>query len=619
MMAACALVVATPSAQSFTLFGKTFFEKEAPEIIGEPQPYEVVFDYSGDPDLEDVAKSASSLWGNRDEPANGSSGLIVMARGDYKSILGAFYNRGYYGPVIRITIEGREVSDLPPDTTLPDPADVVVHVESGPVFTFSRAEIVDQAPPAESRRDEVDDPAEKGFAEGEIAKAGVIRQAGALGVAAWRQQGYAKAEVAERTLTADHATETFDAVIDIDSGRFAVYGDTFVEGTEAIDPEWLAFMVGLPRGEEFDPDDIDRATERLGRLDVFKAYSIKEGDAIGADGYLPMYAVVQEKPKRRIGFGATYSTTDGFGASAYWVHRNLWGRAERLRLDASVAGINGTDYQDFDYLLGAQFTKPGIWTPDTDFNASLKAQRQVNDSYAINEVAALAEISQIVNEDFKISFGSTVSIAETDDEVYGTRQFATLGAYVKGVYDTRDDPADATEGFYVDASIAPYREFLYGNTFVRGLVDARTYFGVADDRVVLAARTKLGTVLDPPLAETPPDLLFFAGGGGSVRGYDYQSIGVETGSGTVGGRSLAEASGEIRIRATDTIGIVAFADIASVTAEPYPTFQDYQMGVGLGLRYRTPIGPIRLDFAVPVNKRDGDPNFALYAGIGQAF
>ncbi|RLQ88430.1 autotransporter assembly complex protein TamA [Notoacmeibacter ruber] len=622
LLAVVAMIAATQSvipAHAFTLFGKTFFEKEQPEIIGEPQPYEVTFDYSGDPDLEDTAKNVSSLWGGRDEPANGSSGLIVTARGDYKSILGAFYNRGYYGPVIRITIDGREVSDMPPDVDLGDPAQVVVHVESGPAFTFSSAEIVDQAPPAESRRDEVEDPVDEGFAEGEIARAGVIKQAGGLAVEAWRQQGYAKAEVGDRLLTADHATETFEAVIDIDPGRFAVYGDTMVEGTEAIDPEWLAFMVGLPRGQEFDPDDIDRATERLGRLDVFKAYSIREGEAIDAGGYLPVTAIVQEKPKRRIGFGATYSTTDGFGASSYWVHRNLWGRAERLRLDASVSGIDGTDYEDFNYLLGAEFTKPGIWTPDTDFNASLKAQRQVNDSYSINDVTGTAGISQIVTEDLKIAFGLTASLSQTEDDVFGQREFATIGTYLNAVFDNRDDPADATEGFYVDARIAPYQEFLYGNTFVRGLLDARSYFGLVDDRLVLAGRVKMGTILDPPIEETSPDLLFFAGGGGSVRGYDYQSIGVETGSGTIGGRSLAEASAEARVRVTDAIGVVGFVDIASVTEEPYPKFQDYQMGAGVGLRYRTPIGPIRLDAAVPINPRDGDPNFAIYAGIGQAF
>ncbi|OXT00687.1 hypothetical protein B7H23_11380 [Notoacmeibacter marinus] len=612
-------VAVSPPAEAITLFGKTFFEKEPPEIIGEPWPYEVTFDYSGDPELEDVARNVSSLWKGRDEPANGVSGLIVTARGDYKSILGAFYNRGYYGPVIRITIDGREVSDLPPDASLSNPAQVLVSVESGPVFNFSRAEIRNQAPPPQSRRDEVDDPADEGFASGEVAKAGVIKQAGALAVEAWRQQGYAKAEVVDRVLTADHATQTFDATIDVDPGRFAVYGETSVRGVRDIDPEWLAFMVGLPRGQEFDPDDLDRATERLGRLDVFKSYSIREGDEIGPGGLLPITAIVKEKPKRRIGFGTTYSTTNGFGASAYWVHRNLWGRAERLRLDASVEGIDGTEYRDFDYLLGAEFTKPGILTPDTNFNAALKAQRQVNDSYAINEVEASAGITQIVTEDLELSFGFTGSLAQTEDDVFGEREFATIGAYIRAVFDTRDDPADATEGFYVDGRIAPYQEFLYGNTFVRGVLDARTYFGLADDRVVLAGRVKLGTVLDPPIEETSPDLLFFAGGGGSVRGYDYQSIGVETASGTIGGRSLAEASGEVRLRVTDAIGLVAFADIASVTAESYPKFQDYQIGAGAGLRYRTPIGPIRLDFAVPINKREGDPNFAIYAGIGQAF
>jgi translocation and assembly module TamA len=157
---------------------------------------------------------------------------------------------------------------------------------------------------------------------------------------------------------------------------------------------------------------------------------------------------------------------------------------------------------------------------------------------------------------------------------------------------------------------------------VRGTAEARAYYGFGEDsRFVLAGRLKLGMLAGASVAELPPDLLFFAGGGGSVRGYAYRNIGVETPSGNiVGGRSLAEASIEARMRVTDSIGMVAFADAGYVGADSFPTFDDrLRVGVGAGLRYITGLGPIRLDVAVPLDRRPGDPSVAFYVGLGQAF
>lgn len=627
-------------AAAFELFGHKFFEKapkpeDAP--VGEPQPYDVTFTVSAgdDDDIEDKLKGASNLWGDREEPASGASGLLAKARGDYRRLLGTLYAQGRYGPTISIRIDGREAADLAPDAQLANPAHVAVSVDPGPVFAFGVAEVVNQAPASTDRHDRLDLPADKGFVPGAVAKSGVILQAENLSKEAWRQRGYAKAAVAERRVEASHDTNKLDATLVMEPGRRAVYGATTVQGTARMDPDFVAYMADLPRGKEFDPDDIKRANDRLGRLEVFRSQRIEEAETIAENGELPMAVIVQERPLHRFGVGASYSTLDGAGVEGYWLHRNLFGHAEHLRFDAKIAGIgaevvNRSDNEPeksrfdptaFTYRVGATFTKPGVYTPDTNLVMSLFGDREVLDAYTRTAVTAQVGFTHIFSEELSGSLFLSGGPSRFNDDL-GERDFVTAGLPGTLTYDTRDNKVDATEGFFVEAMVEPFFEFNYGNAIMRGTVEGRAYYGFGESkRLVAAGRLKIGSLAGAPIAETPPDKLFFAGGGGSVRGYEYRSIGVETADGGVaGGRSLIEGSAELRARVTDSIGLVGFVDAGYVGAGSFPDFaEELKVGAGIGLRYLTGLGPIRGDVAIPLNPGRDDPDFAFYIGIGQAF
>ncbi len=619
--------VATP-ASAFELFGiKLWGSKkadDAEDIIGEPQNYSVDFAVSGDnEDIETKLKGTSGLWKDREKPASGVSGLLAKARGDYRRLLAALYSEGRYGGTISIKVGGREAADLPPDATLPDPVAVSVSVDPGPIFMFGETAIVNRAPPPVSRKDEVKQPEDEGFAPGQIAKSGVILQSERLAVEAWRQQGHAKAKIADRRVEAAHDNNTVDATLTVDPGRKAYYAPVEVQGTDRIDPKFLAWMTGLKPGQEYDPDDLDRASKRLGRLDVFRAMRFQEGDEIGNDGLLPISLIVQERLPRRFGVGGSYSTVDGAGIEAYWLHRNLFGKAERLRLEAKVAGIGASlDPGDFTYRLGATFTKPGVYTPDTDFVASLIGDREVLEPYTRTSVNAEAGFTHIFTDELSGRIALTGGVSRFDDDVFGRRDFANLGLVGGLIYDSRDNKTDATEGYYFETTLEPFYEFNYGNAAARFTAEGRTYYGFGEDnRIVAAGRIKIGSLVGSPISETAPDKLFFAGGGGSVRGYAYRNIGVVLPDGNIiGGRSLIEGSAELRARVTSSIGVVGFVDAGYVGADSFPKFQeDLRVGTGVGLRYLTGLGPIRLDAAVPLNRHDGDPSVAFYVGIGQAF
>lgn len=632
------LAASAPGAEAFSLFGMTFFEhgkKSADqETIGKPQHYSVTFTVmprlaaagvpaSSPKELEKKLKTASSLWLDRDKPASGAAGLIAKARGDYKSLLAALYAEGRYGAVIHILIGGREAADLLPDAELPNPAKVKLTIDPGPPFLFSRTEIVNIAPPAIAARDRVESPAKVGFLPGRLARSTTILKAERLATDAWRQEGYPKAKVTSRRIVARHADDAVDATINIDPGRRAVYGPTAVTGAKRMDPAFIAYMAGLTPGRRYDPDDVERANKRLNRLGVFASSRVEEAAAITPDGLLPMTVAVQERPLHRYGVGASYSTLDGIGLDAYWLHRNLFGHAESLRLDAKVANFeNTTNPGDLTYHVGATFVKPGVYTPDTNFTASFYGDREVLDPYTRTSITALAGFDRAFDDQLSGRLYLQGGPSHFDDDVFGGRDFADLGLAGELVYDTRDSKVDATSGYYLDGVVQPYYEFDYGNPTLRMTAEARAYHALDENgRVVLAGRIKVGSLIGPSIAEAAPDKLFFAGGGDSVRGYAYRNIGVATPSGALtGGRSLVLASAEVRTRVTSTIGLVGFVDAGYVGADPVPTFsQDIRVGAGLGLRYLTGLGPIRLDVAVPLDRRSGDPSLGFYIGIGQAF
>lgn len=639
LLASCASLYPVSSALAFSLFGLHLWgEKKTTDdsdmVIAEPKRYEVAVSSAkrtnrdgSEADLEDVVKGASGLVADEKKPASGSAGLLAKARGDYRRILAALYGEGRYGGKISIKVNGQEANDIAPDAELPDQSKIEIDVDPGAQFIFSRTTISQLAPPPQDRRDKVPLPEESGFAPGDVARSATILKAERLAIEAWRQQGYAKATATGQDVVADHADDTIAADISIDPGQKAHYGPVTVTGTARMDPQFVAWMTGLKEGQEYDPDDIDKARKRLSRMEVFRAMSFQEAEKINPDGSLPMELNVQERPPRRFGAGVSYSTLDGFGLETYWMHRNLFGKGERLRLDAKMSGIGGSQDNSFNpanftYLLGATFTKPGVFTPDTDFVGGLNAKREVLDTYTETSVTAKGGFTHTFSDELSGSIFAKVFQGQFEDDYFGRRDFTTAGLDGNVIYDRRNNKTDASSGYYLEGNLAPFYEFHYGNFATRFTAEGRTYFGFGDkDRFVLAGRAKIGSIVGASIADVPPDQLFFAGGGGSVRGYAYRNIGVRTNSGeTIGGRSLVEASAEARMRVTDSIGVVGFVDGGYVGEESYPDFaNNMKLGAGAGLRYLTGLGPIRLDVAVPLNKQSGDPTYGIYVGIGQAF
>jgi translocation and assembly module TamA len=403
------------------------------------------------------------------------------------------------------------------------------------------------------------------------------------------------------------------------------FGPVTAQGSSRVDADFITYMADLPQGEPYDPDRVTEGQDRISGLGVFNSVRFQEGDVVGPDGTMPITILVEDRKPRTIGIGGTYSTLDGLGLNAYWLHRNLFGRAEQLRFDASVEGlleVGGLD--TYDYNLGVSFNKPGVISPETNFISSLIARQLDFDTYRETSITAKAGLSRQFNEYLSGDIYGVISKGRYEDD-FGTRNFLTFGAEGSGEYDRRDNNLNPTRGYYLAATALPFYEAEYSYVAFRGTAEGRSYLGFGEERdLVLAGRAKVGTYFGASVEESPPNLLFFAGGGGSVRGYPYQSIGVSfTENGetfTTGGRSLLELSGEVRYRFTDSWGGAAFVDAGLVDSNPaFDGDNDVKVGTGLGVRYFTGFGPLRVDVAVPLEPGPDDDKWALYIGIGQAF
>ncbi len=605
-------------AAAFSIFGYTFFESGNPQAqVLDPVRYAVTLDVAGaDDKLKTVLENASQLLADQADPVSGDLGVAIKARDDRDRLLATLYENARYGAVITVTVNGVDLANLPPNPAFDRSRAVPVHVavEAGPLFTLGKVTFSGDA--------ERYAPEAFGLAPGGNAGSLAIIKAGERLVNALKKEGRPLARLDSRDVLADHSLNTVDVTISAIGGPVAPIGTTTVSGTETVDAGFVRSYSLLNNGRPYTPEALTKASERLRKLGVFSSVTIREAQALDADGRIPVDIRLSEGKHRYFGVGAQYSTLDGFGLQGYWGHRNLFGRAESLRVEGALSRLGETtDVRQLDYSAGILFSKPGFILPTMTLNASLKAKVESPQSYQAKTVTAAAGVTWELNDLDKVTGGGEVSYARTDD-AFGSQTYLTFSLPVEFERDARDDKLNPSSGYRALVNAKPSYEALGGTLFSSFEGSASGYYGFGENNgVVLAARLSAGTLAGGgSLDNIPANRRFYAGGGGSVRGYAYQEISPRNADGqATGGRSYALASVEARINVTETVGVVPFLDVADVSDEAVPDFKDIRAGAGVGLRYATPFGPLRLDVAVPLQPYEGSSRFGIYAGIGQAF
>ena len=437
---------------------------------------------------------------------------------------------------------------------------------------------------------------------------------------AFGNSGHPFAKIDNRRVEIDRGTQTMDVTYTLDPGPVMRFGSVAIAGLERLNPAYVEGRVRWQGGEIYDASKVAETRRALIETGLFSTVQITPTADPEHPGEARMTIDATERVHRTIGAGLAYNTSQGFGARAFWENRNLFGNAENLRLSAEVG-------QQLD-VFRANFRRPDFLAVDQDFLATAEVANDIPVAYNSRREIATAGIERRVD---RWLTGGLALLAEKANvtqlanvtPMTGTQHYelAGLPAYLK--LDETDNLLNPATGYRAQLNATPAHTFSGSHlTFSTNLLSGSTYWALgSEQRTILAGKLALGSLDGAPLSQLPSDQRIYAGGGGSVRPYGYLMAGpLAPNNVPIGGRSSLVLNLEARIKITETIGIVPFVDAGSYYESPLPQPGRTPLyGVGLGARYYTAFGPLRLDLATPLHKRSGDSPIQVYISLGQAF
>ena len=552
--------------------------------------------------LHDLISSVSRLKTFENKPPPTIAGVRRRARDDVDKIGEVLRSEGYYEGHVRFAID-RDQS----------PVKVTFTIETGPEYTLSQYDI----------RYVTDDGTQRLAPEGaETPKIPLGMRARAPLIVGYEgrivdsltRHGYPYAKAVDRKVVVDQRTRTVAVTVDVNPGPLGRFGDVTVTGLKKLKTKFVTRRIPWKQGDVYDADLLDEFRTKLATLGLFQSVTVERASEPTADGQVPIHARAVESKHHTIGGSVGYSTSEKFGGTVFWENRDLLGGGERLRITGEASQLRQGVTGDFQI--------PDFMKFDQNLKITASALHENTDAYESIGASSVASLDRGLATNLRGSLGVSAEISDIKDDT-GETLFELLGLPATVRYDSRDDILDPTKGFRAALSVTPYMSFGNGqDAFVVSELTSAAYFPISHRRYVVALRGRLGSITGSATARVPASKRFYSGGGGSIRGYKYQRVGpLDANGDPLGGRSVVEVSGEFRVRVSKSIGIVPFVDGGNVFDSVYPDFSEkLRWAAGIGLRYHTAAGPLRLDFAFPLNRRPGiDNHFEFYISIGQAF
>jgi translocation and assembly module TamA len=620
-------------------------------FAADPQGYEVELAGTGNGGLDSDLRATSDLVSLRKSAPVGPFGLIARARGEVDRLKTVLESFGYYQASVNISIDGLGLNNPglgDAVNSLPKAKDahVAVSFTLGPLYHLGKVSIEGAVPPS----------AASAFTlkSGAPAVASDVLAAGAHLQSVLQAEGYAFASVDTPVAYEDAKQPLLDVTFKVSAGAKVNIGHILLEGLGRVHETVARRRLTVHSGEVYNPAKIEAARRDLLTLGPFAAVSVEVGKAVDDTGGVPLTFVMHEKKRHQISLNAAYSSDLGGSGGATWTDRNVFGNAEQLSVTATAINFGGSDTTGVGYDLNAKLTLPDFGHRDQTLQfavGALKENLPAYDQKAVNEGVTLnRKLSSI----WSVSAGVTAEREQINQDAT-LRNYTLVALPLTATYDSTDLSTpldDPTHGMRDSLSVAPTQSLGSTNaTFIITKAQLASYFdlssfGIGESgRNVFAVRAVAGRAVGVGnIFSLPPDQRLYAGGSGTVRGYAYQDVGpqfttaelnagrpvidpktgqpyeVPTGI-PIGGTSLIAGSLEFRKRFGLSWGGVIFADAGQVTntASLRVAPGDLRIGVGIGARYYSSIGPIRVDFGVPMQSNYGNGAFQVYVGLGQAF
>lgn len=541
--------------------------------------------------LPDDIRSLAEVFTKAKDPLPDPIALEARLAADQNHVKTLLENQGYYDSVVHI------------DNTVAADQKITLQVDLGPRYQLSRYTLTGQsALPLPS-------PETLGLKIGGPALAADLQAAETKALDQLAETGYPLAKFTATQYIVNHATQTLEANLTVDAGPKVPFGDVHFLGLERTHPQYLLNRRPWESGQVYSTTQLKAYQKALLDTDLFSSVKLTPAQSPAPDGSLPIEAVLVERKPRSYGGSAGYSTDQGAGVTAFWSHRNLWGNGEKL-------DVTGKGYAKNQSLKAALRT-PDVPDKRTTFLISLEAFNEHSSAYNASGLKSEIGFERQMTEGWKVSAGTRLFYGNVDDNAV-----IDMALPLIMTVDNTDSLLDPSSGWRATSSFTP-NFALTGSQTAYATWEQRlsAYHSLTKSQsVVLAGWAHAGGVLFANTTDIPPTSRFYAGGGGSVRGYAYRSIGEKDTSGDpLGGTALLEGGGELRVRFSDTWGGVLFAEGGAISKTTVPTPSRPQYAAGIGVRYLTSIAPLRFDVGVPLNPRNSDSAYQIYISLGQAF
>jgi translocation and assembly module TamA len=605
----------------------------------DPQAYQVDLTSVGNNDIDQTLKETSDLLSLRTSAPVSPFGLIARARSDTDRLKTALESFGYYESHVTININGLLLTDPGLGdalTALPkgSSARVTISFALGTLYHLRRIDIDGEVPAPINARETL------GLASGQPAVAASVLGGGARLLSALQEQGYAFAQVDPPVAYEAADAPVLDLSFHVAAGIKVRIGDIHIEGLKRVHESLVRRRLLLHRGELYKPSAIEAARRDLLGMNVFGQVSVEVGSKADDTGDVPITFKLRERLRHAITVNAAFSSDLGASGGVTWTDRNVFGNAEQLSFAASVINLGGSDTTGTGYDTSVKYLIPDFLHRDQSLQFAVTAIKQQLQAYDQKAQTASVTLSRKLSSVWTVSAG----LSTTDETILQvinapgtptgsetTFNYTLIAVPFKLIYDSTNLPTlleDPRHGFRASLNLTPTLAIGHPNaTFLISTLTLSTYFDlnnlfpIAPGRSVLAARALAGVAEGAGELSLPPDQRFYAGGTSTIRGYGYQLVGPmfpQTDNPT-GGTAITTGGLEFRQRLYTSWGVVAFVDAGQVSASLKPLPDDIRVGAGAGVRYYTPIGPIRFDIAVPVGRRPGEDSFEIYIGLGQAF
>ncbi len=430
----------------------------------------------------------------------------------------------------------------------------------------------------------------------------------------FKKQGFGLCQILEREVIANVADHTLSLRLRIQKGPLLRFGPCHISGNTNVLSRLISKRLLWKEGDPYDPQKLEQSQVALEKTGLFSSVILSEqANALTGDK-LPVDIQLQESKHKSLGAGLAYTTTFGAGVRAEWENRNFQGEGNKVRFrtewwkkyQSTLLSLTQPYYDNKEQAL--------IWL--LEYN---KLNTTGFDSHSYTGSSLL---QKKCSEKTELGYGGSLQWLHSNN-FEGSHIYYLIKIPLQLKWSNANNLLDPTRGQTVNVKLTPTAQIFSPHfCYTLHTTSLTTYHSIPTERLTVAARVVMGNVIGASQYTIPPPDRMYGGSENILRGYRAFTVSpLHNGKTPIGGRSLLAASLEARFRTSGELGWAFFYDIGNVYSTPIPEpYRQQRCSVGTGIRYATPIGPLRFDIAVPLNRRSAiDPSFQIYFSIGQSF